>query len=149
MTAQDQLPASFSPSPMPFNVFVYGTLKPGEFYYPLYCEGKVVQSCEAFTYGQLYDLPLGYPAMTVGQARVYGYVLTFVEAQALKDLDDLEGYDPHGPLDQNEYERQQIEAFHLDGTSLGMVWAYRMTVQHANHLGGTLISSGRWTGKPA
>ena len=129
------------------NVFVYGTLQPGEFYYSQYCEGKVMRVCEAIAFGQLYDLPMGYPAMTLGDRPVYGALLSFADPAILNSLDELEGYDPRRSPTENEYERQQIEVFSLDGRSLGLAWIYLMTAVQVQLLGGVLLPEGQWTGR--
>ncbi|MDX2212025.1 MAG: gamma-glutamylcyclotransferase [Oculatellaceae cyanobacterium bins.114] len=126
------------------SVFVYGTLKPGGFYYKQYCEGRVVASYEAIALGQLYDLPLGYPAMTTGNDPVRGYVLEFNQPEVLQDLDELEGYDPQRSPDQNEYERVWVEVFDRDRHSLGFAWTYVMTTEQALSLGGVLLPQGVW-----
>ncbi len=70
-------------------VFVYGTLKPGERNYQRYCAGKVVEAQRAFTLGRLFALPMGYPAMTTGADIVHGYLLTFADLAILDALDEL------------------------------------------------------------
>ena len=55
-------------------VFVYGTLKPGEVNYQLYCAESVVEFFPAVAKGLLYKLPIGYPAMTRGDRNVLGFV---------------------------------------------------------------------------
>lgn len=129
-------------------VFVYGTLKPGEFYHDRYCAAKVVEAQTAFTYGQLFDLPLGYPAMTAGSYPVYGFVLSFADLTVLDELDELENYHPDRPADQNEYIRVKTETFSLDHQPLGSAWVYLMSLEQAKRSGGILLPSGNWTGKP-
>lgn len=128
-------------------VFVYGTLKPQERYYQSYCADRVVASEVACVWGQLFDLPLGYPALTEGNSRVYGVLLSFGDATILPTLDTLEDYDPARPAHQNEYQRVEIEAFSLINHSLGMVWTYRMDLAKVKRLGGVLLPSGYWTGQ--
>ncbi len=128
-------------------VFVYGTLKPGEFYYPRYCAGKVVEEKPAIAMGQLYHLPsLGYPAMIPGENQVQGCLLTLANAATLYHLDELEDYEPHRQPEQNEYNRYQIEIYDLTGQSLGRAWAYFMTLEKVQHYQGILIASGCWSG---
>ena len=128
------------------NVFVYGTLKPGEVNYQHYCAGKVVEEQSAIAFGQLYDLPLGYPAMTVGESPVHGFLLTFADRSALTALDELEDYNPNRLPHENEYERQQIEIYNLSAQSLGRAWVYLMTSEQVQRLGGVLMRSGWWSG---
>jgi gamma-glutamylcyclotransferase (GGCT)/AIG2-like uncharacterized protein YtfP len=134
---------SFSPS---LRVFVYGTLKPGEVNYQRYCDGKVVKATKAFTYGQLFALPEGYPAMTPGPHPVYGYLLEFSCVDVLTDLDELEDYDPTRASSENLYCRQEVEIYDLQGRSLGRAWAYFMTPALVDKSGGILVPNGWWTG---
>lgn len=127
------------------NIFVYGTLQPGEYYYPKYCAGKIIGSCQAIAHGNLYDLPLGYPAMIIGNGIVHGYRLSFNDISILNALDELEDYDPNRPDYENEYQREQVEIFTLSGNSLGVAWAYLMDSERVNHLGGRYLADGKWT----
>ena len=126
------------------NVFVYGTLKPGEFNYQRYCTGKVMRAKRAIALGQLYALPFGYPAMTLGEGKVQGYLLTFSD-KILSQLDWLEGYDPHRPAAENEYNRQQVETYDLSLVSLGTAWVYLMSPEQVHTWGGILIPDAWWS----
>lgn len=126
-------------------VFVYGTLKPGECNYQRYCLGKVVEEKEAIAYGQLFDLSLGYPAMTVGESPVQGFVLTFADSGILGILDELEDYQEHRKPEENEYNRHKIATYNRDGKALGMAWAYLMTFEKVKQFEGILMPSGLWT----
>ncbi|MCL1471697.1 gamma-glutamylcyclotransferase family protein [Argonema antarcticum] len=130
-------------------VFVYGTLKPGESNYLRYCAGKVVEEKIAMAYGQLFHLPIGYPAMTPGSAIVQGYLLTFANSDILRDLDELEDYDSKRSPEQNHYNRFEIEVFNQDGSGLGLAWVYLMTAEQVEKLGGVLLPFGWWTGSKA
>jgi gamma-glutamylcyclotransferase (GGCT)/AIG2-like uncharacterized protein YtfP len=127
-------------------IFVYGTLKPGESNFDRHCQ-NVIQIQEAIVHGTLYDFPaLGYPAMTPGDSSVYGFLLSFTEPKILIALDELEDYSADRPLEQNEYYRQKIQTFSLSHQSLGDAWVYLMEPEKAKRLGGVLLSEGRWTG---
>jgi gamma-glutamylcyclotransferase (GGCT)/AIG2-like uncharacterized protein YtfP len=129
------------------NVFVYGTLKPGNRYYRRYCIGKTIEERSAIAYGQLYHLPtLGYPAMIAGFDRVYGFLLSFSDAEILEQLDDLEGYNPTRLPIQNEYDRTQIEVFDAENPdiSLGWAWVYLKSVDRVQALSGILLPNGCW-----
>ncbi|WNZ22992.1 gamma-glutamylcyclotransferase [Leptolyngbya sp. NK1-12] len=128
----------------PLKVFVYGTLKPGEINYDHYCQGRVLHAQAAIMIGQLYDLPFGYPAMTVGNSLVYGFLLSFADPAILTHLDQLEEYDPNRPTEQNEYVRVAAEVFDLNHRSLGQAWVYQMDKTLVNKLGGILLPQGRW-----
>ncbi len=137
-------------------VFVYGTLKPGEENYSSYCAGKVVETLPAFAMGKLFALPQGYPAMTVGNSAVYGYLLSFADSEVLNSLDELEDYQPSRQKSKNLYNRQQIEIFDLKNdvstlsqypNSLGLAWAYLMEISLVYRLGGTSQEHGWWSGR--
>ena len=127
-------------------IFVYGTLKPGEVNYQFYCAKYIVECFPAVANGFLYELPIGYPGMTNGKGKVYGFVLSFSEPKILLQLDKLEDYHPERFPEENEYQRQKIPTFGLDGQSLGTVWSYLMLPEKVKLLGGKLLSDGYWTG---
>ncbi|MEM7769933.1 MAG: gamma-glutamylcyclotransferase [Cyanobacteria bacterium P01_E01_bin.6] len=127
-------------------VFVYGTLKPGECNYTRYCEGHVLDSFEAIAYGTLFDLPMGYPAMTDGDSPIKGIVLCLANASHLTVLDELEDYDPRRSPCENEYNRQAIEVFSPSGMSYGQVWTYVMDVEKTRSFRGKILPDGIWTG---
>jgi len=127
-------------------VFVYGTLKPGESNYQYYCGGKVITAQRAMVNGQLFDLPVGYPAMVPGDTLVQGYLLTFNDPHILQHLDPLEGHDPQQPPEKNFYHRKLMEIKTTDGESRGLAWAYWMTREQVQRIGGMLIPSGWWSG---
>ncbi|MGL5080256.1 MAG: gamma-glutamylcyclotransferase family protein [Microcoleaceae cyanobacterium] len=128
----------------PIHVFVYGTLKPGEINYQRYCAHRQVQSQSAIAQGRLFNLSLGYPAMTQGEAIIQGVVLTFTDRQLLTELDELEGYHPNHTVEENEYHRQQILVYTPEGQGLGQVWAYWMEFEKIQALGGIEILTGCW-----
>lgn len=125
------------------NVFVYGTLKPFEANYHL-CEHKVLTSKKAIAFGKIYALPMVYPAMTLGDEKVYGYLLSFADSQILPALDDLEDYQPTKPVSENLYTREYIEIFDLDRLSLGWAWVYLMTIEKVYQLRGIPQLDGCW-----
>ena len=139
---------------MPYKVFVYGTLKPGECNYQTYCAPKVIEAQRAIALGLLFSLPLGYPAMTAGELPVQGFLLSFSDPAVLNRLDWLEGYDPHKPAAENEYNRQQIQTYSLDSPHppisspqpLDWAWVYLMTLEQVNRLGGVLLTNSCWNG---
>jgi gamma-glutamylcyclotransferase (GGCT)/AIG2-like uncharacterized protein YtfP len=127
-------------------VFVYGTLKPGESNYQHYCGAKVVTATTATVKGQLFALPVGYPAMVLDEGIVQGYLLTFNTPHILQHLDPLEGHDPQRPPENNFYNRKQLEVYTPQGEPLGLAWAYFMTLDQVEQIGGVLIPDGCWTG---
>ncbi|PSM45559.1 hypothetical protein C7Y66_29705 [Chroococcidiopsis sp. CCALA 051] len=126
-------------------VFVYGTLKPGEANYQQFCADYVVAAQEAIALGQLFDLPLGYPAMTPGSLKVYGFLLSFANPEILQQLDWLEDYDPQRAIAENEYYRQQIEVYDTSLAPLGIAWTYLMTLEQVRTFGGVLLPDGWWS----
>ncbi|MGB0562988.1 MAG: gamma-glutamylcyclotransferase family protein [Spirulinaceae cyanobacterium] len=125
-------------------VFVYGTLGPGQAHYQDYCADRVQWVQPAYTYGQLYALPVGYPALTQGRDRVWGHLLTFPDAAILAQLDDLEDFEPDRPPEQNEYERCSVPVYDPMGRSLGQAWAYLMRLPWIKAAGGQYRARGCW-----
>ncbi|WP_373524897.1 gamma-glutamylcyclotransferase [Nostoc sp.] len=127
-------------------VFVYGTLKPGEVNYKKYCADKVVDVKRAFVQGRLFALPMGYPAMTLGNRQVHGYLLYFSNQKILNELDVLEDYQPTRQPPENLYNRQIIEVYEPQSLALGWAWVYLMTLDRVEQLGGFLQPDGWWSG---
>ena len=125
-------------------IFVYGTLKPGEINYP-YCADQVIEATRVYTKGRLYDLPLGYPAMTPGTERVDGFLLVLANPSCLEILDQLEDYHPDKQPQDNEYYRQKTLVYR-SGEPIGEAWGYFMAAQKIGQLGGVWLPSGWWTG---
>lgn len=135
-------------TPPEIRVFVYGTLKPGERFHQSYCGDLLVGAQPAIARGQLFHLSSrGYPAMTVGDRPVRGFVLSFTEPRILSKLDRLEDYDPSSSPELNHYNRQEIEVFDADGDSLGTAWAYFMNSEKVRALGGVYLANGWWEGE--
>jgi gamma-glutamylcyclotransferase (GGCT)/AIG2-like uncharacterized protein YtfP len=129
------------------DVFVYGTLKPGEANFSAYCGGKVITQTPAYTWGELYALSVGYPAMTEGKNKVQGMLLSFCDRQILQNLDQLEGYQAHREKDLNEYYRASVEVYSLGDCLVRHAWAYFMTLAKVKRYQGIKLPSGIWTGK--
>ncbi|NMF57825.1 gamma-glutamylcyclotransferase family protein [Pseudanabaena yagii] len=128
------------------NVFVYGTLKPHESNYAAYCAGKAIAQQQAIAYGELFALPMGYPAMISGHSPVKGYLLSFPDTSILESLDELEDYQSTRPDSENLYNRYEIEVFDLERNSLGLAWAYFMTLEKVITFGGIAQLDGYWSG---
>jgi gamma-glutamylcyclotransferase (GGCT)/AIG2-like uncharacterized protein YtfP len=96
--------------------------------------------------GQLFALPLGYPALAEGGDWVYGYLLSLRSAAALQKIDELEDYDAQRPVRENEYYRVEIEVFDLQQNSLGKAWTYLMEIKRIQALRGQWLPKGIWTG---
>jgi gamma-glutamylcyclotransferase (GGCT)/AIG2-like uncharacterized protein YtfP len=136
------------------NVFVYGTLKPGEINDWVWAK-ETVTVCPAIAPGQLYALPFGYPAMVAGCAGsewVHGFLLSLTNPESLTRLDEFEQHDPdefrhYAPgllLHQHQYQRQPIETFEPNRNRLMTAWAYLMTAEQVRRLGGILLPDGLW-----
>ncbi len=128
----------------PCLVFVYGTLKPNHSNYQQYCSTKVIDSQPAIALGQIFALPMGYPAMIEGNDQVHGYLLTFADSNILESLDQLEDYQGDRPASENLYVRQRIEVFTLTGDTLGLAWVYMMTAEQVSQFQGVLQTDGIW-----
>ncbi len=128
----------------PCLVFVYGTLKPNHSNYQQYCANQVISAQPAIALGQIFALPMGYPAMIEGNNQVHGYLLTFADSNILKSLDQLEDYQSDRPAAENLYTRQWIEVLTPTGNSLGFAWAYLMTAEQVNQFQGVLQKEGIW-----
>lgn len=133
--------------PSTYDVFVYGTLKPGEANYLSYCNGKVKSQISGYTRGELYALPMGYPAMTSGNNKVYGVCLSFSDSKVLKDLDLLEDYQEQRVAEKNEYYRCLTPIYSLDGRAIAQAWAYYMTRDRVLQYRGRKVTSGCWRGR--
>ncbi|MFN6570399.1 gamma-glutamylcyclotransferase [Dendronalium sp. ChiSLP03b] len=127
-------------------VFVYGTLKPGEANYDKYCASKAVNAQRSVAMGELFSLPMGFPAMTVGEYFVHGYLLVFADPRILDVLDELEDYQPTRQISENLYIRQDLEIYSLQGLSLGCAWVYLMTPERVSYLKGVPQPDGWWSG---
>lgn len=125
-------------------VFVYGTLKPGESNYQIYCQGKTIAEIAAYTRGQLYHLPPGYPGMTMGNNKVRGYLLSFGDSQILSDLDALENYSENRAAQLNDYYRQKVPVYSLSNESLGNAWCYLMSLEKVTFYQGKLLTTPSW-----
>ncbi|MBW4519137.1 MAG: gamma-glutamylcyclotransferase [Scytolyngbya sp. HA4215-MV1] len=132
-------------------VFVYGTLKPGEMN-DWVVRDQVVSARPAIAFGQLFSLSLGYPAMAIGSDPIQGVLLSFRDERILLTLDTFEQHDPqefayHAPgqiLHQNQYQRHPIAVFSPSHHPLGIAWAYLMTLEQINRLGGRFLPDGQW-----
>lgn len=133
-------------------VFVYGTLKPGEINDWVYGQ-QAMSAKPAIVWGHLYALPIGYPALTSGDQPIQGIILTFQEGNILAVLDQFEQHPPdrfqccfpHLSIGEHQYARLAVETFDLNQKPLGKAWAYTMTTEQVRRLGGVKISDGQWT----
>ncbi|MBU6228376.1 MAG: gamma-glutamylcyclotransferase [Cyanobacteria bacterium REEB459] len=124
-------------------LFVYGTLKPGEWGFEQWCAGRVTALAPAIALGRLYHLALGYPALCLEPGWVQGVVLS-LPTTLLATLDSFEGYDPH-QAQQSEYQRQWQPIYHCDLTPFTWAWLYTMTQDRIQALGGEWLPQGIWS----
>ena len=130
-------------------VFVYGTLKPGGRFHNTYCAPFSCTAIKAWTSGRLFDFPEhGYPgAIEDPTSRIYGYVLHFPHSGklVLSNLDQLEGYDPDGIAEENEYYRKWVSVQPMHGEKQEMqAWCYFMSQASIELNGGVAIPDGDW-----
>jgi gamma-glutamylcyclotransferase (GGCT)/AIG2-like uncharacterized protein YtfP len=146
---------------MTINIFVYGTLQPGRRPYKTLCQKYPHEIEKAIVYGELYHLPIGYPAIVIGpQQLVYGHQLRFQDPAILQILDDYEQHDPielqhhypqldsHKAITELAYDRQLTLTFTPNGQPLEQSWAYTMTIAQIHHLQGQNLPQGHWPPQP-
>jgi gamma-glutamylcyclotransferase (GGCT)/AIG2-like uncharacterized protein YtfP len=126
-----------------FHVFVYGTLKPGGRAYRRFCEPSVLAMATARAPGRLYELSMGYPAMTLEAGWVQGMRLTFDDPEALKAMDEFEDYYPNHPED-SEYQRICHTVYVGDSSNPFVAWVYTMEPQQIETLQGQWLPEGLW-----
>ncbi|MGV2830337.1 gamma-glutamylcyclotransferase family protein [Myxosarcina sp. GI1(2024)] len=129
------------------NVFVYGTLKPGERNYQYYCGSKVRSQTRAYVRGKLYSLPVGYPAIARGNSKVEGFLLTFADFDVLPSLDRLEGYRVNRALELNEYYRLLVPTYDFNDRFLADAWCYFMSESKIARIKSIALTSGWWSSK--
>lgn len=132
------------PDSSTLDVFVYGTLKPGYANHATCCEGKIISSTPAYTRGNLYELPMGYPAMTPGNNRVFGVLLRFNDDKILTSLDCLEDYQEHRSQALNQYYRSWVTVYDFNDQAIAQAWAYYMTSTRVQSYQGIELVSGCW-----
>lgn len=133
---------------MTVNLFVYGTLMPGECHHLAHCQPHLERAVLGYVLGKLYHLKyLGYPGICDGSDRVWGYCLTFGPDFCLDSLDHLEDYDPQRSPDQNEYNRHRTTVFAPNGTPASEAWIYRMAPTQVQKHQGIYLPSGRWSSR--
>ena len=130
-------------------VFVYGTLKPGYGNWERLLRGRVRPPAAAKVTGELFHLPVGYPAAVSGEGWVHGYLVQVPDGELLRAIDRLEGYDPSRPAGHQHYRRLSVPCFSRQGAPLGRVFAYVMDRERALALGGEPVPDGIWQGAPS
>jgi gamma-glutamylcyclotransferase (GGCT)/AIG2-like uncharacterized protein YtfP len=122
-------------------VFVYGTLMKNFWNHKRYLEGRISRIIPGKTYGLLYHLPEGYPALLAGNKIVKGEVIEPVDENLLKSLDRLEGY-VEGRSN-NLYVRDIKNILTEDGEEM-VCWVYIYTDERYAQDNGILVPDGDW-----
>jgi gamma-glutamylcyclotransferase (GGCT)/AIG2-like uncharacterized protein YtfP len=126
-------------------VFVYGTLKPGERSFEHYCKPFLLTQQQAQTPGRIYHLPVGYPAMTLESGWVKGVLMTFNSERVFDPMDRLEAYYPDRP-EESDYLRIRRPIYSLEQVPLVEAWVYVMMPEKVLAMGGEWLPDGLWTG---
>ncbi|QUS60109.1 gamma-glutamylcyclotransferase [Synechocystis sp. PCC 7339] len=136
------------PVDMKIKVFVYGTLMPGECNHQAYCHQQIEPPALGYVLGQIYHLAnFGYPALAIGEDRVWGYCLTFPAGFSLEYLDSLEDYHPGRSPRENVYDRCWAKVFGPQDQVMTEAWLYRMDLGKIEQYGGVYLPNGRWSGQ--
>jgi len=122
-------------------VFVYGTLKKGFSNHGRIFGGYDIKITPAWTYGKLYDLGW-YPAMTIGNEKVYGQLIEFENPEILRRVDYLEGYKGKNHPD-NYYERCMVDVF--VGGAVVKAWVYFLSLEQVKRYDGNRLTTGIWS----
>ncbi|NLX69287.1 MAG: gamma-glutamylcyclotransferase [Clostridiales bacterium] len=122
-------------------VFVYGTLMKDFWNYDKYLKGRISRITPGITYGLLYHLPEGYPALLAGTEAIKGEVIEPVDENLIKDLDRLEGY-VEGRSN-NLYKREVKTVLTQDGEKINC-WVYIYADERYAKENGILIPDGDW-----
>lgn len=122
-------------------VFVYGTLMKDFWNYRRYLEGRISRITPGRTYGLLYHLLEGYPALLPGDQVIEGEVIEPVDENLLKSLDWLEGYDKWSS--RNLYVREKRSILTEDGQEV-ICWIYVYADERYAKENGILVSNGNW-----
>ncbi|WP_163539859.1 gamma-glutamylcyclotransferase family protein [Gracilibacillus sp. YIM 98692] len=118
-------------------VFVYGTLRSHGSNHHFMQDAELAAS-ECWTYGKLYDVGVGFPAMTLDDNhKVYGE-LYIVSDETLESINWLEGY--QGPGKSNHYDRMERTVY----TDVRAVTAYVYIYDTEQVQGLQEITSGDW-----
>lgn len=124
-------------------VFVYGTLCRGQRYHHILAP-FAKQFHKATVRGQLFDLPVGYPAMIEGESAVAGELVELKNvSEALRLLDELEDYEENS--DSNEYERIVVKVVTESGEEHDCyVYLYSPNRREWLAANGTWVPGGDW-----
>jgi gamma-glutamylcyclotransferase (GGCT)/AIG2-like uncharacterized protein YtfP len=123
-------------------IFVYGTLCKNESNHHLLENADSITD-QAWTFGELYDTCLGYPALIEGfNNKVYGELYK-VNDEILANLDGLTEYCEHDLPVAQEYQRMEQEIYTDQGIYLAYVYIYNRSISEAMRR----IPNGDWKNK--
>lgn len=136
------------------NLFVYGTLQPGQRNWPLIASAISAHTPASVRGFKLWDLPQhGYPALTLDPTdrEVFGHLLSVYphrQGETLSTLDILEGYDPAAPQ-RSLYWRARAQVYLQDqdqDQAPQQAWLYRYNPARVAELEqqGRWLELGRW-----
>lgn len=123
-------------------VFVYGTLKKGFSNHDRILSGYDIKITPAWTYGELYDLKWGFPAMAAGRNKVYGELLEFDDQEMLQKIDRLEGFRSNGS--RSNFYMREIVTVYVNYDQPLQACVYLLSKNQVNDIGGTIIPTGIW-----
>lgn len=120
-------------------LFVYGTLKKNKSNHNLLKNAEFIG--EAFVFGTLYDLNVGFPALVeTGNNKVYGEIYK-IDDSLIESLDQFEGFH-NDDIDNSLYIRKSINVNH--NNKLLECQVYVMTESSLKKFIYTPINSGKW-----
>ncbi|HEY8422748.1 MAG TPA: gamma-glutamylcyclotransferase family protein [Thermoclostridium sp.] len=122
-------------------VFVYGTLMQNFSNYKKYLAGRISRITPGRTYGVLYHLPEGYPALIPGNEKIEGEIMEPVDENLLKSLDKLEDYDEC--RSNNLYNRELRSILTEDGEDV-LCWIYVYADAAYAKENGIHVPDGNW-----
>ena len=122
-------------------VFVYGTLMKGFWNYKWFLDDRISRIIQGKTYGLLYNLHEGYPALLSGKEIIDEEVMEPVDEELLKSLDRLEGYDKWS--NNNLYVREKKSIWTEDGEEM-ICWVYIYADESYAKKNGIQVPNGNW-----
>ena len=111
-------------------VFVYGTLREGQYNYGKYFKGYVLHKEEAYVKGALYTIKgVVYPALIDGEDMILGEILTLSEQVCMQDVDEMEGFYGEGCIE-NEYNKVQCLIYDKEWNPLTYLSVYKYNLEN-------------------
>ncbi len=111
-------------------IFVYGTLREGQYNYDKYFKGHVLHKEEGYVKGSLYTIKgVVYPALIDGDDMVLGEILTLNEHVCMQDVDEMERYYGEGCIE-NEYNKIPCMIYDKDLNPLTYLPVYKYNLDN-------------------